>query len=103
MILNIQKKKRQGVGMAEEGGYEIDTIYVNNFDPFFCQFFFFFFISYRILLSDPDLHSRIMMTINYSTCSKVEINPFSNKPLFSCVCCKSLLKTLWEKEKLLVM
>ena len=31
------------------------------------------------------------------------LNPFPNKPWFLCVCCTSLLKTLWEKEKLLVM
>ena len=30
------------------------------------------------------------------------INAFQNKPLFLHVCCTSLLKTLWEKEKLLV-
>ena len=29
-------------------------------------------------------------------------NPFPYKPLFSRVCSASLLKTLWEKEKLLV-
>ena len=29
-------------------------------------------------------------------------NPFQNKPLFLHVCITSLLKTLWEKEKLLV-
>ena len=29
-------------------------------------------------------------------------NPFPNKPWFSRVCSTSLLKTLWEKEKLLV-
>ena len=29
-------------------------------------------------------------------------NPFSNKPWFLRVCSTSLLKTLWEKEKLLV-
>ena len=29
-------------------------------------------------------------------------NPFRNKPWFLCVCSTSLLKTLWEKEKLLV-
>ena len=28
--------------------------------------------------------------------------PFSNTPWFLCVCSASLLKTLWEKEKLLV-
>ena len=30
------------------------------------------------------------------------VNPFPNKPWFLRVCSKSLLKTLWEKEKLLV-
>ena len=30
------------------------------------------------------------------------VNPFPNKPWFSCVCSTSLLKKLWEKEKLLV-
>ena len=29
-------------------------------------------------------------------------NPFRNNPWFSCVCSTSLLKTLWEKEKLLI-
>ena len=31
------------------------------------------------------------------------VSPFQNKPLFLCVCSSSLLKTLWQKEKLLVM
>ena len=31
------------------------------------------------------------------------INPFPNKPWFLHVCSTSLLKTLWEKEKLLVI
>ena len=31
------------------------------------------------------------------------VNPFPNKPWFLRVCCTSLLKTQWEKEKLLVM
>ena len=30
------------------------------------------------------------------------LNPFPNKPWFLCVCSASLLKTMWEKEKLLV-
>ena len=30
-------------------------------------------------------------------------NPFPNKPWFLHVCMPSLLKTLWEKEKLLIM
>ena len=31
------------------------------------------------------------------------VNPFPNKPLFLHVCIISVLKTLWKKEKLLVM
>ena len=34
-----------------------------------------------------------------STC----LNPFPDKPWFLCVCSSSLLKILWEKEKLLVI
>ena len=34
---------------------------------------------------------------------KVGLDPFPNKPWFLCVCSTSLLKTLWEKKKLLVM
>ena len=38
------------------------------------------------------------------TCwNRQHFSPFPNKPWFLCVCCTSLLKTLWEKEKLLVM
>ena len=32
----------------------------------------------------------------------VVVNPFPNKPWFLRVCSVSLLKTLWEKEKMLV-
>ena len=32
----------------------------------------------------------------------INYNPFPNKPLILRVCSESLLKTLWEKEKLLV-
>ena len=32
----------------------------------------------------------------------LHVNPFPNKPWFLRVCCTSLLKTMWEKEKLLV-
>ena len=33
---------------------------------------------------------------------KLPFNPFPNKPWVLCVCSASLLKTLWEKEKLLL-
>ena len=41
---------------------------------------------------------------NTSFCRSADgdINPFPNKPWFLCVCRISLLKTLWEKEKLLL-
>ena len=32
-----------------------------------------------------------------------QVNPFPNKPWFVCACSTSLLKTLWEKENLLIM
>ena len=42
-----------------------------------------------------------------STCDNATrgicLNPLPNKPLFFRVCSRNLLKTLWEKEKLLVM
>ena len=34
--------------------------------------------------------------------SRIAFNPFPNKPGFLGVCITGLLKTLWEKEKLLV-
>ena len=34
--------------------------------------------------------------------AKLEPNPFANKPWFLSVCSTSLLKTLWEKQKLLL-
>ena len=40
--------------------------------------------------------------IFYSICILKSFNPFPNKPWFLHVCSTSLLKTLWEKEKLLV-
>ena len=33
----------------------------------------------------------------------MHVSPFPNKPWFSRVCSASLLKTLWEKDELLVM
>ena len=33
---------------------------------------------------------------------KIFVNPFPNKPWFLRVCSRGLLKTLWEKKKLLV-
>ena len=43
--------------------------------------------------------------VPWSSYSVINIlfNPFPNKPWFLRVCSTSLLKTLWEKEKLLIM
>ena len=38
----------------------------------------------------------------FTNSGRSRLNSFPNKPLFSRVCRTSLLKTLWEKEKLLV-
>ena len=43
------------------------------------------------------------MTYSITSTDLPFLNPFANKPLFLCVCRTSLLKTLWEKEKLLIM
>ena len=54
------------------------------------------------------LHCSCMYTTCFFVCFFVmteffsAINPFPNKPWFLRVCSTSLLKTLWEKEKLLV-
>ena len=37
------------------------------------------------------------------SCTKIFFNSFPNKPLFLRICSTSLLKTLWEMEKLLIM
>ena len=42
----------------------------------------------------------------YNSCldvTEIVLNPFPNKPWFLRVCSTSLLKTLWEKEKLLII
>ena len=55
--------------------------------------------------SDSSLRS-VQPTVNLH-CPKIQctlyLNPFPNKPWFLRVCRVCLLKTLWEKEKLLVM
>ena len=40
--------------------------------------------------------------VHYKVWGKIDINPFPNKRWFLPVCSTSVLKTLWEKEKLLV-
>ena len=47
-----------------------------------------------------DKHSNSQAVI--FTKMSIPFNPFPNKPWFLRVCCKSLLKTLFEKEILLV-
>ena len=44
----------------------------------------------------------IWTSLKFCRFGKEFINPFPNKPWFLRVCSRSLLKTLWEKEKLLV-
>ena len=43
------------------------------------------------------------MTDGYKVFLALSVNPFQNKPWFLRVCSTSLLKTLWEKEKLLIV
>ena len=46
--------------------------------------------------------SKICRLIMGSTCCNISINPFQNKPRYLRVSCTCLLKTLREKEELLV-
>ena len=53
------------------------------------------------LLTQVLIFLTLNKTTNYMTVQD-QLNPFPNKPWFLCVCSTSHLKTLWEKEKLLV-
>ena len=47
---------------------------------------------------------NVLLPLQYKLLSfKTLFNPFPNKALFLHVCSTSLLKTIWEKEKLLIM
>ena len=48
------------------------------------------------------IYHPFLSFLPYSTFFFKSINSFPNKPLFLCICSTGLLKTLWEKEKLLV-
>ena len=71
---------------------------------FECAIFFFFFIT-RYINSRNCSHRFscvcLCVCMGGGTVSEC-VNPFPNKPWFLRVCSISLLKTLWEKEKLLV-
>ena len=47
-------------------------------------------------------HAPILIEL-FHDLSEFLFNPFPNKPRFLRVCSASLLKTLWEKDKLLIM
>ena len=51
---------------------------------------------------NPFLKNIIADLSNFKAFCRRKVNPFPNKPWFLRVCSTSLLKTLWEKEKLLV-
>ena len=56
-----------------------------------------------ILVINPHpIKTKLLTTAQIDSISEMSINPFPNKPWFLRVCSTSLLKTLWEKEKLLV-
>ena len=50
----------------------------------------------------PTVFSKDFYSRDVKTRTNICFKPFSNKPLFLCVCITSLLKTLCEKNKLLV-
>ena len=54
-------------------------------------------------LGSLDMYLREIVLENMVENAGIPFNPFPNKPLFLYVCSTGLLKTLWKKEKLLVM
>ena len=55
-----------------------------------------------IIISDNAIDFQNCLNSFEQYCVNWELNPFPNKPWFLRVCNTSLLKTLWEKEKLLI-
>ena len=53
---------------------------------------------YQIQIKSTAENDRMIQIMK----GRLILDPFSNKPWFLCICCTSLLKTLWEKEKWLV-
>ena len=53
-----------------------------------------------LVLSCNTFRMLVSIQLSSSFANETLINPFPNKPWFLCVCCTSLLKTLWEKEKI---
>ena len=66
----------------------LSTVKLNNYDNFMELF--------------SEKHEKLHLSISTYFQSTI-LNPFPNKPWFLCVCSVSLLKTLWEKEKLLII
>ena len=60
---------------------------------------------FKELLTDGqmDTGQRPITIPHFSTSCSGALNPFPNKPWFLRVCSTNLLKTPWEKEKLLIM
>ena len=48
------------------------------------------------------LQSCALIVLCINKMEAIRVNPFPNKPWFLRVCSADLLKTLWEKEKLLL-
>ena len=61
-----------------------------------------FSLQYDVFLYDFRYICHQVRSILFSVCNNFVLNPFPNKPWFLRDCSTSLLKTLWEKEKLLV-
>ena len=56
-----------------------------------------------VLAIGSNCYYKVLQETTPSSMAASQFNPFPNKPWFLRVCCESLLKTLWEKEKLLLM
>ena len=61
-----------------------------------------FHIYFKVVVCIFHLEEQKICNVKTMYAKNAMLNPFPNKPWFSHVCWKSLLKTLWEKKKLLV-
>ena len=56
-----------------------------------------------LLCGKGSIHMKDINNFDFQNIRNLFVNPFPKEPLFPRVCSTSLLKTLWEKEILLVM
>ena len=78
---------------------DIKIYYTGKFQDFTARYI----IKIFICVCDHTKHTLyLILPLHWLSVPEYLLNPFPNKTCFLRVCSTSLLKTLWEKEKLLV-